>query len=177
MLNKEDYFLLGTLVKTHGVSGELIINLGNLNYKNIQEMESVFIEFDGLLVPFFIEHVTAKGTSAVAVKFDGIDVEDQASEFINCKVYSTSLLEMEGDSVLTYAKSLQGFQVVDQKLGNLGVIYEFLDVSNNPLFKIKKGQRELLLPVNDEFIIDVDEDKRIITVRTPEGLIDLYSNH
>ncbi len=176
MFNKEDYFLIGTLVKTRGVSGELIINPGNLNLKDIEEMESVFIEFDGLLVPFFIDHITSKGSTSVSVKFDSIDTEDQAAEYINCKVYSTSLHKMEEEPLLDQAKSLKGFQVVDQKFGNLGIIDEFLDVSNNPLFKIKKGTREILLPVNEEFIIDIDEHKRIITVQTPEGLVDLYSN-
>ncbi|MBN2613558.1 MAG: 16S rRNA processing protein RimM [Bacteroidales bacterium] len=175
MFNKEDYFLLGTLSKTHGVAGELLLKSGNLDYQDINKMESVFIEFDGILIPFFIEHINPKGAIAAAIKFEGIDSEDQASEFINCNVYSTDFLENEGEDLLAMAISLKGFQVIDQKLGNLGIITEFLNVANNPLFRILKSKREILLPVNEEFVLDIDEDRKIITVQTPEGLIDLYS--
>ncbi|MFO7658044.1 MAG: ribosome maturation factor RimM [Bacteroidales bacterium] len=175
MFNKEDYYLLGTLSKAHGVSGELLLKSGSLDYQDILKMESVFIEFDGILVPFFIEHVTPKGSTATAIKFEGLDSEDQASEFVNCKVYSTMIIESEDEDMLTMAMSLKGFQVTDQKLGNLGIITEFINIAGNPLFRILKNKREILLPVNEEFVIEIDEDRKLITVQTPEGLIDLYS--
>ena len=176
MFNKEDYYLIGTLSKTHGISGELLIKPGNLAFDDIEKMESVFIEFDGLLVPFFIDHITQKGQSALAIKFDGIDAEEQASEFINCKVYSTKLVEEE-EGFLFNPDLLIGFKIIDNKLGDLGIVSEFVNISKNPLFKIIKSKREIFLPVNEEFIMNIDEKNKIIYVNTPEGLIDLYTKN
>jgi 16S rRNA processing protein RimM len=174
MPDKEDYYLIGTLAKAHGISGELLFKLNNLPFEDIHKMESVFIEFDGLLVPFFISGISPKGDLAAVIKFDGINSEDQASEFINCKVYSLDILSDEKENMNYTASSLVGYQVLDINLGILGIISEFLNFKNNPLFKIKKSKREILLPANEEFILEIDKLNKVIKVQTPEGLIDIY---
>ncbi len=174
MLDKEDYYLIGILTKTHGISGELVLKLNNLQFEDISGMESVFIEFDGILVPFFISGVSPRGNVSAVIRFDDITSEDQASEFMNCKVYSVDIVSGEKDEVKYTASSLTGYLVIDVKLGTLGRINEFLDISNNPLFKIKKSKKEILLPVNEEFILAIDNKNKTITVQMPEGLIDIY---
>jgi len=174
MLDKEDYYLVGILTKAHGISGELVLNLNNLQFEEISEMESVFIEFDGILVPFFISSISPRGNLSAVIKFDDINSEDQASEFQNCKVYSVDIASGEKDNIKYTGSSLIGFQVIDIKLGTLGIITEFVDFTSNPLFKIKKSKKEILLPVNEEFILDIDEKNKTISVQTPEGLIDIY---
>ncbi|MBN2215183.1 MAG: 16S rRNA processing protein RimM [Bacteroidales bacterium] len=174
MPGKEDYCLIGVLTKTHGISGELVLKSGDLRLEDIQKMESVFIEFDGILVPFFIAGISQRGDTSAIIRFDDIESEDQAAEFVNCKVYSIEVITGEKDDIKYTAGSLTGYQVIDVRLGSLGVISEYLDFANNPLFKIKKSKREILLPVNEEFILEIDNDNKIIKVQTPEGLVDIY---
>ena len=152
----------------------MVLNLNNLQFEEISKMESVFIEFDGILVPFFISGISPRGITAAIIKFDDINSEDQASEFLNCKVYSVDIASGEKDNIKYTGSSLTGYQVIDIKLGTLGIISEFIDFTNNPIFKIKKSRKEILLPVNEEFILDIDEKNKTITVQTPEGLIDIY---
>ena len=174
MLDKEDYYLIGILTKAHGISGELVLRLNNLQYEEISEMESVFIEFDGILVPFFISSILPRGDLSAVIKFNDINSEDQASEFLNCKVYNVDIATSEKDNIKYTGSSFIGFQVTDIKLGTLGIISEFIDFKNNPIFKIKKSKKEILLPANEEFILNIDEKTKTITVQTPEGLIDIY---
>lgn len=174
MFEKEDYFLIGTLARTHGYSGEFLLKINNLSFEDLEKMESVFIEFDGILVPFFISELTLRGDNSVTVRFDDIETQDQASEFVNCSVYSTSVIISEKSDTKALVNSFTGYRVIDKKLGLLGTITGFLDITDNPLFKIKKSGKEILLPVTDEFIMEVDKEKKTITVQTPEGLIDIY---
>ncbi len=174
MPENEDYYLIGILTKTHGISGELILKSDNLQFEKINKMESVFIEFDGIPVPFFISGISPRGNSSAIIKFDDINSEDQASEFVNCKVYSIDLICGEKNDIKYTAGSLKGYKVIDIKLGSLGIISEYLDFAHNPLFKIKKSKKEILLPVNEEFILEIDSENKIIKVQTPEGLIDIY---
>jgi 16S rRNA processing protein RimM len=120
--------------------------------------------------------ISPRGDTSAVIKFDDINSEDQASEFLNCKVYSIDIASGEKDSLMHTASTLVGFQVLDKKLGNLGKIVEFLDFKNNPLLKIKKSNKEIFLPFNEEFILDIDNKKKTITVQTPEGLIDIYND-
>jgi 16S rRNA processing protein RimM len=63
--------------------------------------------------------------------------------------------------------------VIDTKLGSLGEIEDVDDSTINVLIKIDYKGKELLVPIADELIEDVDHDRRTLTVNIPEGLLDL----
>jgi 16S rRNA processing protein RimM len=175
MNSNEDYYFLGTLSKTHGVNGELVLKLNNPEANDMEETGPVFIEFDGLLVPFFVNGLFSKNYDSVVVKFEDLDSAEQASEFVNCKVFSPYIVSPVSDEPFTNPASMIGYEVIDKKYGNIGKIEEFVPTPNNPLFRIMKSKREILLPVNDEFILDIDDTNKTVSIDAPEGLIDLYS--
>jgi 16S rRNA processing protein RimM len=175
MYFKENYFLLGMLTKTHGISGEFVLRLDNQQFEEVPEIKSAFIEFEGLLVPFLISRIYPKASSSLIIKFDDIETEEQALEFVNCIVYTNEILNGNPDNYNSNVASLTGYHVIDQKIGDLGVIQEYLDLSNNPVFRIIKGKKEILIPVNQDFIISINKTQKTIVVNTPKGLIDLYT--
>ena len=46
------------VLKSNGTDGELLLGFNGFGPEDIDLMEPVFIEFDGLPVPFFIESFT-----------------------------------------------------------------------------------------------------------------------
>jgi 16S rRNA processing protein RimM len=48
------------------------------------------------------------------------------------------------------------------------------DSGAQPLFEIDKNGIELLIPLIDDFIIDLDRKNKTITLETPEGLVALF---
>ena len=67
-----------------------------------------------------------------------------------------------------------GFTVVDINFGTVGIVKSINDSTAQALFEIDRDGIEILIPMNDAFIKNVDKKKKIITVDTPEGLIELY---
>ncbi|NJK85901.1 MAG: hypothetical protein HC906_07980 [Bacteroidales bacterium] len=59
-------------------------------------------------------------------------------------------------------------------MGYIGVIKEFINMPQNPLFRIMKGKREMFIPVNEEFILGLDHHEKTVSIQMPEGLIDIY---
>ena len=53
-------------------------------------------------------------------------------------------------------------------------IEEFID-GENPLFRVRIGNREVLIPAVEEFIADIDQQRQSIEFDLPEGLLELYS--
>lgn len=53
-------------------------------------------------------------------------------------------------------------------------IEEFID-GENPLFRVRVGNREVLIPAVEEFIADIDQQRQSIEFDLPEGLLELYS--
>ena len=57
-----------------------------------------------------------------------------------------------------------------------GKIISIKENISQDLFVIDHNKNEVLIPIHDEFIVEVDKKKNQIIVKTPEGLIDLYIN-
>jgi len=69
---------------------------------------------------------------------------------------------------------LIGYTAIDQTHGELGKIEDIDEqVGANPLFIIDKNGEELLIPITDDFIVNVDDQNRTVTFNLPEGLVDM----
>ena len=111
------------------------------------------------------------------MKFGDIDDEEDALRHLKCDVYLplTALPKLEGNQF--YYHEIIGFKITDLAYGDIGVITSVNENSAQPLFEIEFKDKQILIPISDQFIENVDRDNKTITVNTPEGLIDLYLNN
>ena len=108
------------------------------------------------------------------VKFDGVNSEDEADAIAKSGIYLPLELlpKLKGNQF--YFHEVIGFTVVDANYGKIGVVTRINDATAQPLFEIQQGDKEILIPLIDDFIKKVDRQHKEIQVKTPEGLIDLY---
>jgi 16S rRNA processing protein RimM len=174
MYTKEECFKLGNIARLHSFKGEVSIFLDVEDPEEFNELESVFIEYDNKLVPFFINRIQIRNKGFAVVKFDGVDTEKKALMFLKCPLYLPleMLPELEGDNY--YDFEIKGFKVIDSNCGDIGTVNGVLDSKVNPLVEIKNGDKEILLPKMDQFIDQIDWDNDTLYVTAPDGLIDLY---
>ncbi len=84
----------------------------------------------------------------------------------------TLLPELSGNQF--YYHEVIGFRLDDAVHGDVGEIKAVNDQASQALFVAEKGGREVLIPISDNYITEVNRENRTIHIRTPEGLIDLY---
>lgn len=173
-MRKDDCFYLGKIAKKFSFKGEVLIYLDTDEPEMYEDLESVFVEFNKNLVPFFIENSQLHKGDFLKVRFEDVDSEEKADELIGREVYLplTMLPKLEGNKF--YYHEVIGFDVIDQRLGNIGKIVAINDSAAQPLFEIDKDGIEILIPMIDQFIIEVNRNEKSITLNTPEGLVDLY---
>ena len=133
---------------------------------------------DGCPVPFYAESIRTKGQTSYLVKFERIDSEEQARQFVNKTVFAlkSELKEYMAESGedLIDSDDWSGFEVHDSELGTLGTLERIDDSTANILMVVETPDgEELYIPLAEEFLTGIDPDKRIINVNLPEGLIDL----
>jgi 16S rRNA processing protein RimM len=169
-------FYVGKIVKKYSFKGELLIKLDTDEPELFENLESVLINLRGNLVPFFIESSQLHKSELLRVKFEEVDTEDDADSLMKSELYLplSFLPELEEDKF--YYHEIIGFKVEDKNFGNVGIISGVNDSTAQALFEIDRNGTEILIPMNDEFIIKVDKPNKTIFVETPEGLIDLYIN-
>lgn len=172
-MQKEDCYYLGKITKTHGFKGNLILHLETDEPELYNNLESVFIEKDGILVPFFFEFAQPYSQGKLLVKFEDTPPEE-AEKLVNRPIYLPldTLPDLEGTDF--YYHEIIGFQVIDENRGDIGTIENINDSGMQALFEIKFGDKDLLIPIVEEWILDVNREEKFIKIKTPEGLVDLY---
>lgn len=175
MINLDHCILLGTLSKTHGVKGNLLLRLKHLGFENIIKMESVFIIIDNLPVPFFVSEYTHHHSDELMLHFDDIDSQDKAKKYVGFEVWLDvkSVQKSKSSDSPSSMSRMIGYEVVDKQLGSLGKLNEVIEVKQNPLLQILNSSGEILIPLQSEFVIEIDDKKKLIHVDTPEGLVDV----
>lgn len=173
-MNKKDCFYVGKIVKKYSFKGELLVKLDTDEPEIYEAMESVFVELRNNLVPFFIESSQLHKSELLRLKFEDVDTELDADALLKCDLYLPLefLPKLEDDKF--YFHEIIGFSVVDVHFGAVGIVKSINDSTAQALFEIDRDGIEILIPMNDAFIKKVDKKKKIITVDTPEGLIELY---
>jgi len=176
---KENLLKFGVLSKPHGVWGEVLIRLIPEYYGMKINSAWVFIKIEGRIVPFEVISSKERGNEAIIMKLDTIDSEYSA------KIYQGLDIYMKPEDVLKPKKiskaeagiyELISYTVIDKKHGNIGIIQKIIDIQQNPLLSVLNGEKDILIPLQKEFIISLDKKKKELHIEAPKGLIELYLN-
>lgn len=170
----EGYFYLGKINKLFASKGALQVYLDTDNPENYLETESVFVRMNNQLIPFFIDSLELRHNNNAVVKFTDVDDVEMASLLLGCELYlpETSLPPLSGNRF--YYHEIKGFSVIDKGFGPAGTVEEVLEYPHQAVLRVMLNGKEILIPVNDETIPDVDRVQRIVHTNAPEGLIELY---
>ncbi|WP_418511034.1 ribosome maturation factor RimM [Corallibacter sp.] len=173
-MQKKDCFYLGKIVKKYSFKGELLIKLDTDEPDLYENLDALFIDLRNNLVPFFLECSQLHKSDLLRVKFEDVDTEADADTLVKSDIYLPLefLPKLEGNKF--YFHEIIGFTVTDINYGVVGTIKAINDSTAQALFEIDRDGVEILIPMNDEFINNVDRANKTIIVETPEGLIDLY---
>jgi 16S rRNA processing protein RimM len=172
-MRKEECFYLGKIAKKFSFKGEVLAYLETDEPELYDQMESVFVECGNNLVPFFIE-TSSLHKDFLRIKFEDVNSEEEADEIMNCPLYLplAALPKLEGNKF--YYHEVIGFTVHDKRVGDVGVIESINDSTAQPLFEVRKGDIEILIPMIDQFLVEIDRKNRKVIMDLPEGLIEMY---
>jgi 16S rRNA processing protein RimM len=173
----DDCFVLGYLTKAHGLAGELQALFDVDDLSQYENLDTLWVERFGSLIPYKVEYVLPlmHKRNRVIVKLAGIDHIDQAETLAKSKLYLplSMLPPLEGENAFYYHEVI-GFQIIDEEKGALGNVDTIYDLESNALISMMYQGKEVLIPIQDAFILRVDRNQRCLHVRLPEGLLEVY---
>jgi 16S rRNA processing protein RimM len=173
-MRKEECFYLGKIAKKFSFKGELLVYLDTDEPELYENMESVFVELNKNLVPFFIENSSLHKNDFLRVKFEDVENEADADAIMGCELYLplSFLPKLEGNQF--YYHEVIGFEIEDQRLGVFGKIVSINDSTAQPLFEVLNGSVEMLIPMIDHFLVKIDRENKKVIMNLPEGLVEMY---
>ena len=158
---------IGQVLKSNGRDGELLVSFVGIAPEDIDLQEPVFIEFDGLPVPFYFESFTQRGNSRALVRLTGVHDLTDADELAGAALYADDDLYEDEEMDLT------GWTVLDAEDTMVGTVTAHEDIPGNPCIWVETGHGEVLVPLHEELVLEVDEQKETLRMIIPEGLLDL----
>ena len=173
MIKKEEVYKIGLFNKPHVIHGELQFTFTDDIFDRV-DCDYLICLLDGIFVPFFIEEYRFRSDSTALVKLEGIDTAERARMFTNVEVYfPVKHAEEAEDGELSW-NFFVGFRMEDVRHGELGEVVEVDTTTVNTLFVVEQEDgEELLIPAQEEFIVEINQEKKLITVELPEGLLNL----
>ena len=192
---------IAQVLKSNGTDGELVMGFREIAPEDINLQEPVFIVFDGLPVPFYIETFAKRGNTKALVRLTDIRSQEDVEELIGKAVY------VEDDQIQELSLEEDGFaalvgwmlltpempdqvghdedevghdedgydeDVIAGLTGNLievGEITDFIDIPNNPCIEVETENGAVMIPLHEDLILSIDPEYQEIIMQIPAGLI------
>ena len=160
---------IGKIVNTVGLKGEVKVYNYSDSIEIYETIESIYVE-DRLTV---IENVRAQ-KNMVILKLEGADDRNAAEALRGKELYITEDYLPELPEGQYYVRDLIGMSVTEEDGNLLGHVTDVLQNTAQDIFEVEsENGKKLLIPKVDQFVLDIDAEKREITVRLIEGMLDL----
>ncbi len=172
-LDKKKLTPIGQVNKAIGFKGELSCLVTLAHPEKLLKHKFLFVIIDGLPVPFKIEQIEIRGEEEIVVKFEDVDSELEARKLSQKKLFAEKIRAAKKEDIVSW-NDLTGFNVVDSVDGELGIITEVIEYPMQMIAKCIVKEKEVMFPLNDEIVTDIDAKKKVVYVDLPEGLLEMY---
>ena len=170
-VSENDLIEFGTLIGLHGLRGDLKVKPVILDSDILVHAKRISLRNrDGVLVDFTPTRVSVHKGNAL-LQLEGVETVDQAESLVGSTVLiqETDLPDLPMGKY--YWHQLQGLSVFDSQRGDIGRLDGLFTTAAHDIYEVNGRFGEVLVPVVDAFILEVDLKGRQIQVDLPEGLI------
>ncbi|MGM9738063.1 MAG: ribosome maturation factor RimM [Candidatus Cryptobacteroides sp.] len=158
------------ILKSNGTEGEVLMGFRGILPEDIDTEGPVFIYIDGLPVPFFIESFSLRGNGRALVRLVDIHNLQDAEELVGKDVFLDAS-EYEDEAEDSGLEGLEGWTVIDQDGKKAGTVSGYEDIPGNPCLYIDTENGQAMIPLNEDLILSVENESRIIRMSIPDGLL------
>ena len=157
---------IGKIFKAHGLKGDVKIYSNIDLVQFVSSGDFIYINNDENYIPFKIKELKHFKKNIYLVAFKEIDHIQKIDNLINCEIFSNNkeIFSVE-------EKNYHGFEVEDIQFGNIGKVSNKIQTSNYSVLVVKKESREVLIPMHDNFVLEINDEK--IKVKIDKDLLNL----
>jgi len=172
-VSDKNLILLGKIIRAHGYEGAVTLSADDHFSGELPEMEWVFIEIDGKPVPFFVSSFDEHASGNFVLKFEGYDSSEAMSEFTGCRVFVKYDDRYTEDEQASYP-ILEGYEIINQEKEFIGLVTKVMNLPMQYMLVLEgRDNRELLIPLNESWILEINKEEKVIIMDLPGGITEI----
>mgnify|MGYP001354268282 FL=1 len=174
MTKHAGYFYFGTITKAHGLKGEMVVKNLMEDAEILNDFEAIFVEINQQLSPYFLRSLVFRKKGEALIGLEDVNSIEATAILDKKDIYLPEDLLPELDEDSIRYKDLIGYEVKDEFFGVVGKIKNVLVYPQQEILEIDHKGRDVLIPATEDFIIEIDTEKKLVITSVPEGLIEIY---
>lgn len=163
MSNQASWVVIGRFGRPHGVKGFITIQSFTEPRDNILRYADWRVFLNNTWTPIKVLSVEVHNKAIIA-KIEGYPEREQVACLTNVEI----AIEKEQLAALEpgeyYWHQLVGMKVINQKGDSFGVVTEIMPTGSNDVLVVQGEKRHLIPYLPEQFVIEVNESQRVITV-------------
>lgn len=175
-MNIDQLNQVGYILKPHGVRGVLKFIAQHQFEDSFLDTNALFLGQDKDTVPYIIETLEQIGSNEYLVKFEDVNSKEEAKPLSKKQVFITEaqftefVIEDETDENYSF---LIGFYLLNQDKQTIGKIDDVMILPEQELAQVYVNNREVLVPLQEDLILEINEKENYVQVDIPDGLLEM----
>ncbi len=167
----EQVLKVGEIRKAHGLNGELKIDIYEEFIRTVKQRMYLLIENRGAYIPYFITSIRSQ--NPYIVLFEAVTNSDDAkriqgnSAFLKKQdvpeMHKQILVPRNNDKYI-------GYTIINESDGLELKVQEIRSMPMQELFVTESKGVEILIPIVEQWIVEIDRDSLAIHMKLPDGL-------
>lgn len=123
------------------------------------------------MVPFYIETIKKLGTDRFLIKFENVNTARKATMLLDAKIFTSSKKNISTEAPEI---ELEGYNIHDLNKKFIGIVSRVDLNPKNPILFADYNGTEIIIPFNENVILEIDSKNKTIKTEIPEGLLEIY---
>ena len=146
--------------------GELIF-YSELKSAFVENIESLFVNFNESYVPFQIIKVKSHKKNNYRTQLKDVNSESEARRLLKKDIYIEKIENSDNSDYI-----VDNFKVYNNKK-YVGVVISTINKTGQSIMEVKMSDKVVLIPLVDQFVVEINDEELKIDMDLPEGLLDI----
>ena len=167
----EDFFRVGVIANTHGIRGEVKIFPTTDDVKRFDYLKEAYIDAGKEKIKVEVSNVRYF-KNLVIVKFKGIDNINDIDRYKGKDLLVTRENALPLEEGEYYLADIIGANVYTEDGNLFGSLEDVIETGANLVYSVQHEGKEVLLPVIDDCVKEVNVEEKKVIVHIMKGLLD-----
>lgn len=169
--NSGEPLLLGVIIGTHGLQGHLKVRALSPDFDVLLDLKQILLRQAGRIETRQITHRPFEHKGNIILRLAGFEDVEAAGGLVGAEILAVREELPQRSSGKLYWFQMQGMTAIDQQLGVLGTLEDLFTTAAHDIYVVQGEYGEILIPVVELFVVEIDTTRRRIVFDLPEGLV------